>query len=168
MHVDDAEVKRCGVQGSTLAGALTYSGGYKGHSIMSTLGAYAYNAWPFLLDLTDGEVHHLMMIRNNQLIHWDDLTPEQAYLKQSQILCSSQALVKRTLKMADIPEELQQPLKKLRKLQVEFGLLEQLDAIVPDLPGEERMAASLEIISSWAHLNPITLPPPLQKFLSDE
>ncbi|KAL3139347.1 hypothetical protein ABBQ38_003682 [Trebouxia sp. C0009 RCD-2024] len=77
------EKKGATVQGLTLAGALTYSGGYKGLSIMATLGAYAYNAWPFLLDLTDGEVHHLMLIRNNQLIHWDDLTPQQAYLKQS-------------------------------------------------------------------------------------
>ena len=90
-------------QGQILAGALTYSGGCKGHSIMATLGAYAYNAWPLLLDLTNGEVHHLILVRNGQLMYWDNLTPQQAYLKQSQLLHSCETLADRGLKMIAIP-----------------------------------------------------------------
>ena len=69
--------------------------------------------------------------------------------------------------MTFIPEDLQRPLKRLRGLQVGSGLLEQLNGfrIVPDMPCEERLAASHEIISTctWPHLQPIALPPPLQK-----
>jgi len=36
------------------------------------------------------------------------------------------------------------------------------------LPSEERLAASYDIISSWAHLRPITLPPAVQDFLLDD
>ena len=138
----------------------------KGQSVIATIGAYAYNAWPLLMDLTDGEVHHLIMIRNDELIYWDNLTPQQAYVKQSEILCSSATLMDRKLKMTSIPEDLQRPLKRLRELQVDSGLLEQLNGIVPDMPCEERLAASYEIISTWAHLQPIVLPSPLQKFLT--
>ncbi len=143
-----------------------YSGTEKGQSVIATLGAYAYNAWPLLLDLTDGQVHHLIMIRNDELIYWDNLTPQQAYVKQSEVLLSSASLVDRKLKMTSIPDDLQQPLKKLRKLQVDSGLLEQLNGIVPDLPCKERLAASYDIISTWSHLQPIILPLSLQKFLS--
>ena len=119
------------------------------------------------LDLTNGEVHHLMLVRNDQLMYWDNLTPQQAYLKQSQLLHSCKTLADRGLKMTAIPEELQQPLKTMDKLQVESGLLEQLDAMFPDTPSKDRLAASFEIISTWAHLHPITLPPPIQKSLLD-
>ncbi|DBA76362.1 TPA: hypothetical protein ACH3X1_010072 [Trebouxia sp. C0004] len=141
-------------EGQISAGALTDSGGEKGQSVIATLGAYAYNAWPLLLDLTDGQVHHLIMIRNDELIFWDNLTPQQAYVKQSEMLNSSATLMDRKLKMTSISEDLQQPLKKLRKLQGDSALLEQLNGIVPNLPCEERLAASYEIISAWAHLQP--------------
>ncbi|DBA73547.1 TPA: hypothetical protein ACH3X2_009792 [Trebouxia sp. C0005] len=155
-------------QGQRTAGPLTFSGSGKGQSVIATLGAYAYNAWPLLLDLTDGEVHHLIMIRDDELIYWDNLTPQQAYAKQSEVLLSCATLVNRKLKMTSIPDDLQRPLKKLRALQVDSGLFEQLNGIVPDLPCEERLAASYELISTWAHLQPIILPPPLQKFLTDD
>ncbi|KAL0048054.1 hypothetical protein WJX82_006667 [Trebouxia sp. C0006] len=128
-------------QGQKTAGPLMYSGSEKGQSVIASLGAYAYNAWPLLLDLTDGE---------------------------SEVLLSSATLVDRKLKMTSNPDDLQRPLKKLRALQVDSGLLEQLNGIVPDLPCEERLAASYELISTWAHLQPIMLPPPLQKFLRDD
>ncbi|DBA77694.1 hypothetical protein WJX79_004021 [Trebouxia sp. C0005] len=150
------------------AGGLTYSGSEKGQSVVATLGAYAYNAWPLLLDLTDGTVHHKIIIRNDELIYWDNLTPQQAYVKQSEVLLSSTTLVDWKLRMTSIPDDLQQPLKKMRKLQVDSGLLAQLNGIVPDLPCEERLSASYEIISTWSHLQPIMLPPPLQKFLSND
>ncbi|KAL3154633.1 hypothetical protein ABBQ32_014082 [Trebouxia sp. C0010 RCD-2024] len=104
-------------QGQKTAGPLTFSGSGKGQSVIATLGAYAYNAWPLLLDLTDGEVHHLIMIRDDELIYWDNLTPQQAYAKQSEVLLSCATLVNRKLKMTSIPDDLQQPLKKLRALQ---------------------------------------------------
>lgn len=108
------------------------------------------------------------MIRDDELIYWDNLTPQQAYAKQSEVLLSCATLVNRKLKMTSIPDDLQQPLKKLRALQVDSGLLEQLNGIVPDLPCEERLAASYELISTWAHLQPIILPPSLQKFFKDD
>ena len=46
------------------------------------------------------------------------------------------------------------------ELQVDSGLLEQLNGSVPDLPCEARLAASYELISTWAHLQPTILPPP--------
>jgi len=140
-----------------------YSGSEKGQSVIALLGAYAYNAWPLLLDLTDGEVHHLIMIRDEELIYWDNLTPQQAYAKQSEVLLSNATLVDRKL-MTSIPDDLQRPLKKLRELQVDSGLLEPLNGTVPDLPCEESLSASYELISMWTHLQPIILPPPLQRF----
>ena len=145
-----------------------YTGRGRGQSFIATLGAYAYNAWPLLLDLTDGEVHHLVMIRDDEFICWDNLTPQQAYLKQSQVLLSSATLVDRKLKTNLLADDLQRPLKKLRTLQVDSGLLEQLNGIVPALPCDERLAASCAIISAWSHLQPIALPCSLQKFLSEK
>ena len=77
----------------------------------------------WLLDLTDGEVHQLIMIRKNQLVYWDNLTPQQAYLKQLHILLSSQPLIERELKMTAIREE---HIKEDAKLQVESELSAQL------------------------------------------
>ena len=72
--------------------------------------------------------------------------------------------------MSAIPEDLQEPLKQLHKLwrHSDSGLLQQLNDIVPDLISEERFAASYDIISSWAHLQPITLPPAVRNFLLDD
>ena len=28
-----------------------------------------------------GKVHHLIMVRNDELIYWDKLTPQQAHVK---------------------------------------------------------------------------------------
>ena len=88
------------------------------------------------------------MIRNDELMYWDNLTPQHAYAKQSEILLSSAILINRDLKVPSTPDDLQRPLKKLRELQVDSGLLEQLKSIVPDLPCQERLAASYELIST--------------------
>ena len=137
---------------------------------MATLGAYGCNAWPLLLDLTDGKVHHLIVICDRDLLYWDNLTPQQAYYKQSEILSSSENPKDRKLKMSAISEDLQQPLKRVRKLRgdSESGLLQQLDDIVPDFSSEDRSVASYDIVSSWAHLQPITLPPAVRNFLQDD
>ena len=44
--------------------------------------------------------------------------------------------------MTSISEDLQRPLNRLRELQVDSKLLEQLNGIVLDMPCEERLAAS--------------------------
>jgi len=36
------------------------------------------------------------MIRNDEVIFWDNLTPQQAYVKQSEALLSSDTLVDKT------------------------------------------------------------------------
>ena len=79
--------------------------------VIATLGVYAYDAWPLLLDLTDREVRHLIMIGNDELTGWDNLTSQQAYVKQSETLLSSAVLMDRNLKMRFL--HLQRPLKKL-------------------------------------------------------
>lgn len=121
---------------------------------MAILAAYAYNEWPLLLGLTDGVVHHLMMTRNSQQIFWDNLSPQQAYLEQSQLLLSSEILTDKKRKMSTLPDELQQPLKKMRELQVPFdsSLLDQLDATDRNASREERLEESLEIMHANAHL----------------
>lgn len=50
-----------------------------GPQCLAFLSAYAYNAWPLLLDLTDGEVYHFIVIRDGELTYWDNSTPQQAY-----------------------------------------------------------------------------------------
>ena len=122
------------------------------------------------MDMTDGKVHHLIVIRNRKLLYWDNLTPQQTYYKQAEMLSSSGLLKDRKLKISAIPEKLQQPLKLLRKLQEDpdSGLLQQLNDVVPVLPSKERFAASYDNISSWAHLQPLTLLPAVRNFLQDD
>ena len=142
------------MQEHNAAEKMTHSETYRGQSIMAILAAYAYNEWPLLLGLTDGVVHHLMMTRNSQQIFWDNLSPQQAYLKQSQLLLSSEILTDKKRKMSTLPDELQQPLKKMRELQVPFdsSLLDQLDATDRNAYREERLEESLEIMHADAHL----------------
>ena len=150
--------KHCVLQGIAVGGESKVNEAHEGQSIMTILGAYAHSHFPLLLDLTNGDTHHILMIRDDELLIWEGLTPQQAYLKQSQVLSSMEQLANRVLRMADLPEELQQPLKTLRKLQIESGLRQQLDSIVPDLPPEERVGAAFELISAWSHSVPTGKP----------
>lgn len=59
---------------------------HRGQCVSSCLGAYAYNRFPLLLDLTDGEVHHMLRVHGNELIVWECLMPQQAYYKQAEVL----------------------------------------------------------------------------------
>ncbi len=126
-------------------------GAHRGQCISSCLGAYAYNRFPLLLDLTDGNVHHMLQVRGMTLVRWDNLTPQEAYYKQAQLLNAAlKAYPGPALKVLDnIPEEDQVPLKKCRILRPGGGLLEQLDSVVPFLPEHERVSVTQEIIESW-------------------
>ncbi len=119
------------------------------------LGAYAYNDFPLMIDLTDGVAHHLLQVRSTDLYVWTGLSARQAYYKQAELLRSLPDLLPdRKLRMEAIPEDLQIPLKKLRGLRGGSGLREQLDSIVPFLPPSQRLGAAHEIILSWAQAAP--------------
>ena len=135
-------------------------GSQKGQAVAAMLGAYAYNQYPLLMDLTDGKVHHLLQVVGSELFEWVDLTSRQAYYKQSEFLTSHPVLlVSRNLKLDDIPEELQQPIKKLRGLLCDAaGLQEQLDSVVPFLPEEDRLPVTLELMLEWSRSAPLQLP----------
>jgi hypothetical protein len=119
------------------------------------LGAYAYNNFPLMIDLTDGVVHHLLQVRGTDLYMWTDLSARQAYYKQAELLRSLPDLLPdRKPQMEAIPEDLQIPLKKMRSLRSSSGVKEQLDSVLPFLPMSERLSAAQEIIASWAQAAP--------------
>jgi hypothetical protein len=67
------------------SGSVSFSAGYKGQAVTATIGAYAHNSFPLIMDLTDGEVHHLLQLRPREgenehvteLREWLDLTPTE-------------------------------------------------------------------------------------------
>ena len=131
-------------------GRVTYNAN-RGQCITSCLGAYAYNRFPLLLDLTDGEVHHLLQVRGNTLVIWENISPHQAYYKQAEVLkaasTSYPGLALKTLE--NVAEEDQIPMKKCRTLRPNSGLLEQLDSVVPFMPEHERVSCAQDIIETW-------------------
>lgn len=133
-------------------GTIKFRQGPKGQSISAMLGAYAYNEFPLMVDLTDGVVHHLLQMRGSDLFVWSDLSPTQAYWKQAQMLLScAELLSDRKLRMAAIPEEMQAPLKRMRSsLRGTSGLRDQLDAVVSHLYSPtSKIQAAYEIIEAW-------------------
>lgn len=56
---------------------VSYSAGWKGQTVTAMMGAYAYSSFPFIMDLTDGAVHHLLHLRGRELYYWTSLTPQQ-------------------------------------------------------------------------------------------
>ncbi|BDA45285.1 hypothetical protein COCOBI_07-0720 [Coccomyxa sp. Obi] len=135
---------------------------HRAQSVTATLGAYAYNEYPVILDLTDGLVHHLLQISGEYLYVWQNLSPSQAYYKQAEALKSVARLVSEKrlrFKLADIPEEMQGPVKKARSaLRPVNELREQLDSVVPHVPPAERLACAHEIIESWVQAQPQAIP----------
>lgn len=105
------------------------------------------------------QVHHLLQMRGSELFEWLDLTPQQAYFRQAQLLSSIPGLEQRCLALECIPEELQAPNKKLRMaLCGSSGLKEQLDSVIPFLPEEQRIEATLEMIGAWSEAAPLQVP----------
>lgn len=131
---------------------------HKGQGITIMLGAYAFNNYPLMMDLTDGVVHHLLHIRGIEVFVWKNLSATQAYFKEAQLLNCSHQLSDRKLQLESILEDLQAPLKKLRVLKMESGLEEQLESVMPFLSPAERLSCSQEIIASWIQAAPSMLP----------
>ena len=131
---------------------------HRGQSIAALLGATAYCMCPVMLDLTDGQIHHLLQIHDMELYVWKNLTPTQAYYKQAEHLKTTAQTVGptklRKMALSDIPEEQQLSIKKLRALQPSNGLLEQLDSVVPHLPQDQQLSCAIELISSWQASSP--------------
>mmetsp|Transcript_20397 Transcript_20397/g.51679 ORF Transcript_20397/g.51679 Transcript_20397/m.51679 type:complete len:208 (-) Transcript_20397:110-733(-) len=141
-------------------GSVRYSAKCKGQTVAAIIGAYAHNSFPFLLDLTDGEVHHILQLQGSELVAWTGLTPTQAYFKQAQLLKEHQALLAvRSLTLEDIPEELQVPLQKARTLVPTSPLMEQLDSIIPGLETDvDKLRVSYELMLEWSCCGQLEMP----------
>jgi hypothetical protein len=131
---------------------VSYSGGNKGQSIAIALGALATASWPMFVDLTDGEVHHLLALRGDRLVVWKGLTPTQAYSKIAQALRADPHLASIDVTLDKVDEEEGDALREMKKIrldiQVPSVLGEQLDSILPFLSGPEKYRAAFEIIAS--------------------
>jgi hypothetical protein len=131
---------------------MSYSGANKGQSVAIALGALATASWPMFVDLTDGEVHHLLALRGDELIVWQGLTPTQAYSKIAQALRADPHLVRRDVTLDNVGDEGAENLKQLKRIrldiQVPSVLREQLDSILPFLTGPDKYRALFEIIAS--------------------
>jgi hypothetical protein len=109
-------------------------------------------------------VHHLLQIVGSELYEWVGLTSQQAYWKQSRLLLSSESLRLRRPALESISEDLQAPVKRMRAALRNGGggegvtLRQQLDSVIPFLPAEERIQATLEMINTWSEAAPLPLP----------
>lgn len=56
---------------------VSLTAGWKGQAVAALIGACAHNVFPVAMDLTDGEVHHLLQLKGDGLYEWTDLTPQQ-------------------------------------------------------------------------------------------
>ena len=81
----------------------------------------------------------MLQIRGSEVYEWTDLTSQQAYWKQAEMLLSNtEVLADRRLELESIDKEMQVPIKKLRSaLLYTDTLKEQLDSVIPFLPREE-------------------------------
>ena len=135
---------------------------HRAQTVTAMLGAYAHNEYPVIMDLTDGVAHHLLQIRGDKLFVWENLSPQQAYYQQAEVLKSLAGLlpkVKPRFRLEEIPEERQGAVKKARSvLRPVSGLREQLDSILPHLPPSERFQCTFKIISSWLKAHPQAAP----------
>jgi hypothetical protein len=132
---------------------VSFSASNKGQSIAVALGALASCRWPVFVDLTDGELHHLLALKGDSLVVWEGLTPSQAYNKIAQDLRADPHLAAKNADLDNFPEDRDQEevreLKRIRStLQVPSVLREQLDSILPFLSGPEKYRVASEIIAS--------------------
>lgn len=141
---------------------------HKGRSVSATLGAYAYNRYPVMPDLTDGVRHHLIFVEGQNLFVWESLEPTQAYYKLGHHLKALQDLKLpklREIKLEAIPEELQAPLKKMRMLRPGQGVREQLDSVIPSMPDDRKVSCARELITAWhaaqSASQEVLAPPPM-------
>ena len=132
-----------------------YAGKEKGQSIAIVLGTMATCSWPVLIDLTDGQRHHLLAMRGNKLIVWQDLSPSEAYYKIAQELRADTgiqglSLTSMDADLDDAPET--EPFQKAKKLRADIRVVsllkEQLDSVLPFLADEEKYQAAFEILAT--------------------
>jgi hypothetical protein len=104
------------------------------------------------VDLTDGEVHHLLALRGDRLVVWKGLTPTQAYSKIAQALHVDPHLASIDVTLDNVGDEGAENLKQLKRIrldiQVPSALREQLDSILPLLSGPDKYFTAFEIIAS--------------------
>jgi len=154
------EVPQQRVVGAGADQGTRFAAGCKGQAVTAFIGACAYNVFPLIMDLTDGEVHHLLHLKGVELFEWTNLKPQQAYYKLSQLLKDHHnLLVQRSLVLEAVPDEFQAPMKKLRTLRPTSALKEQLDSIVPEIEGRmERLQVTYELMMGWAQSEQLEMP----------
>lgn len=135
--------------------AIKYAGQEKGQSIAIVLGTMATCSWPVLVDLTDGQRHHLLALKGDELLVWQDLKPTEAYYKIAQELkadigVEELSLTSRRADLDNAPDtDLNRKTKKLRAdIRPVSSLKEQLDSVLPFLSGEEKYQAAFEILAT--------------------
>ena len=57
-----------------------FTGRRKGQSVVALLAACALSSCPLLLDLTDGAMHHVLLLTGTSLICWTNLMPQASIL----------------------------------------------------------------------------------------
>ena len=57
----------------------------RGQAIIELLAANAFGNCPVLLDLTDGNLHYLYTVRDQQLVVWSELSPTQVGGKKDSV-----------------------------------------------------------------------------------
>jgi hypothetical protein len=130
-------------------------GRHRGQAIISLIGSYAYNAFPLIYDLTDGSTHHVLQVIDGEVMFWRNVSPTEAYYKQSQLLQRAEAKDRR-LSLEAVPEDMQAPFKRLRVLRPTSALKEQLDSVIPSLPASDRLGCTHDMVASW--LQTVALP----------
>eukprot|EP00898_Chlorokybus_atmophyticus_P001592 jgi/Chlat1/2433/Chrsp17S02830 len=139
---------------------LTFSS-VKAQAILSLLGACAVNAYPLILDVTDGITHHLMQLEGDHDIWvWENLTPQAAYAKQAQMLKGHEnLLLSQYLQLEDLPEDLQKPLKKARSILPSSQLQEQLYTLLSMIEDPaERFRTSFELFQDYGRSGLLEVP----------
>lgn len=68
------------VAGAGAEQGIQFAAAFKGQAVTALVGACAYNVLPLIMDLTDGEVHHLLHVKGNELFVWTDLEPRQVWM----------------------------------------------------------------------------------------
>ena len=112
-----------------------------------------WNKCPVMLDVTDGQVHNLMLVDDMELYVWEALTPKQAYFEQAEHLKAMIQYFGKTLErlrrmpLAYLPDTQQSLMERLKALQPpNVPLPEQLDSVVPHMPEHQKIQCAYDII----------------------
>jgi hypothetical protein len=78
------QVAKQHVAGAGAEQGTRFAAAWKGQAVTAFIGACAYNAFPLIMDLTDGEVHHLLQLKGTELLEWTNLEPQQVWMGRTQ------------------------------------------------------------------------------------